>query len=425
LSTGEHTDFQAPGSFAVLAALRKYTAIVETEYPYLEHGYDLPDPVPEDLLLPFLEFVQKYGLEDMLNIAFQMGQGYGDFLNVPTLYAMKILSLGLLRNVEAGSLLRMQNNSELYSRAQHEIEALGSLYLSSIVLATSRDAHKDDLTTLLLQTPTGKKRIRTRQILMTIPPSVVSLNPAFSMDDHETSFLSQFRCNWYWAGVMRNAQLPDFEVPNVELTNPGAVPTIPGMYVFEATAAPDIHTFWYGAAAGPANQTEERVRKGVLDTIVRLKAAANQQSGPSSNVKEGDKIEFLAFGDFNPFACMVDSEAIEGGFYRDLYGLQGYRNTWWTGSAFHTHDSSALWEFKEGVIRNMTLSLEKMYQTRPEEQTLYVMNGCQRDSIDLISREGNGLCKNYKSRSPDRTAIVLGPLMKCLNLDWWFTSEKG
>lgn len=32
------------------------------KYPFLSVGFDLPDPVPDDLLLPFGDFVEKYDL---------------------------------------------------------------------------------------------------------------------------------------------------------------------------------------------------------------------------------------------------------------------------------------------------------------------------------------------------------------------------
>ena len=38
------------------------------------------------------------------------------------------------------------------------------------------------------------------------------------------------------------------------------------------------------------------------------------------------------------------------GFYDDLYALQGYRSTWYTGAAFHVHDSSRLWNFTETTV---------------------------------------------------------------------------
>ena len=44
------------------AALGTYINILNTTYPYLNNGFFLPDPVPEDLSLPFGDFAKKYDL---------------------------------------------------------------------------------------------------------------------------------------------------------------------------------------------------------------------------------------------------------------------------------------------------------------------------------------------------------------------------
>jgi len=40
------------------AAIQRYTAVL-SKYPQLEAGFYLPDPVPEDLLMPFGQFVEN------------------------------------------------------------------------------------------------------------------------------------------------------------------------------------------------------------------------------------------------------------------------------------------------------------------------------------------------------------------------------
>ncbi|KAK1580582.1 uncharacterized protein LY79DRAFT_560869 [Colletotrichum navitas] len=188
-------------------------------------------------------------------------------------------------------------------------------------------------------------------MLVTIPPPS-SLDSGFGLDECEHALFSKFTCNYYWAGVLRNAPLPALEIQNCNPANPGGVPTLPGMYVFEGTASPDIHTFWYGAPAGAANQTEDGVKADVLATIERLRRANGAVWREVESA--GEDVEFLAMGDFNPFACMVNAADIKDGFYRRLYDLQGYRNTWWTGAAWHTHDASLLLDFTQKVLVNMT-----------------------------------------------------------------------
>jgi hypothetical protein len=50
----------------------------------------------------------------------------------------------------------------------------------------------------------------------------------------------------------------------------------------------------------------------------------------------------------------VPTGAIKAGFYRKLYALQGRNRTFYTGAAFHTHDSSLLWQFTEALLPRIT-----------------------------------------------------------------------
>jgi phytoene dehydrogenase-like protein len=61
------------------AALQGYYALLQ-QYPYLEKGFELPDPVPEDLLLPFGQFMQKHNLTDMSQFIYSFAQGLGNVL---------------------------------------------------------------------------------------------------------------------------------------------------------------------------------------------------------------------------------------------------------------------------------------------------------------------------------------------------------
>ena len=65
--------FTAPDPSAAFAAYGAQVA----KYPYLETGFDLPDPLPADLLLPFGEFVEKYNLAALVPTLFRFIQGIG------------------------------------------------------------------------------------------------------------------------------------------------------------------------------------------------------------------------------------------------------------------------------------------------------------------------------------------------------------
>lgn len=353
LATGEHAaDFRPPPPGATFAALERWAEIVQREFPFLGEGYYLPDPLPEELLMPFIEFVKKNQLQDMLNVAFQVAQGFGDFLNLPTLYAAKILSPSLLRKVMNNEMLVIkQGNAELYRRTAAEFaeqHSEATLFLSSRPVNVNRKRDTEGYISVLVETASATTtRIRARELLVTIPPTQENLAPFLDLNSREEKVFSHLFCNYYWTGVLRDADLPAAEVQNCDPANPGGVPSLPGSYVFEATPSERIHSFWYGAPAGAENQTKDGVVGAVAGEMARLQGRADGEV----------ELDVLAFGDFGDFGCMVKPDAIRRGFYRDMYALQGYRDTWWTGAAWHTHDASLLWDFTSKVLGNMTAEL--------------------------------------------------------------------
>ena len=330
--TGKVVDGYAPSDPS--AALGAYAAQL-AQYPYLEAGFDLPNPVPADLLLPFGDFVKKYALDAVVNTVFNFGQGLGDLLKQPTLYVMKNFGLDILRNLSVGFLTtERHNNSELYEKARTELGA--DALLRSRVIATDRDAA--GYANLLVQTPSGLKIIRAKKILFTAPPKLDNLF-GFDLDATEASLFSQFGNSAYYTGLLRNTGIPD----NVSVNNIGAgtaynLPSLPGVYSISPTGVPGLHSVKYGS---PKQLSETQVKADILAAVKRLRTAGTI---PTTTP------EFAVFASHSPFELTVSPSAIKNGFYRKLNALQGRNRTFYTGAAFHTHDSSLLWQFTEALL---------------------------------------------------------------------------
>lgn len=113
--TGKVIDGTANETESVLA-LEAYMEQLN-KYSYLIAGYNLPDPVPEDLLIPLKEFVMKYNLGPMVPFT-QLGGGYADILEQPTLYTIKLLGPDLVRSVLEGFVTSAaHDNGALYEAA--------------------------------------------------------------------------------------------------------------------------------------------------------------------------------------------------------------------------------------------------------------------------------------------------------------------
>ncbi|KKY24086.1 putative amine flavin-containing superfamily [Diplodia seriata] len=347
-TTGTRSNYTPPDPSSALEA---YTAQL-AKYPYLEEGFDLPENIPEDLLLPFGTFTRKYNLDNVVMTAYQIAQGYGDFLQLPTIYVMKAFGLSLIQEIPTGLLASLRgNNSEIYGRAQAE---LGSdVHLHSTVLSTSRDhlSRTGHSARILIQTPTGRKLIKAKQLLITIPPTLANLQP-FDLDAREHALFSQFRYSSYYTGILNQTGLPaNVSIANADTDRPFALPALPAAYGFAATRVPGLTDLKYGSTS---NLSADAVKTNTLATLRRLRDGGDLDFEIPSDAQPS----FVAFSGHTPFAMRVEAEAIRAGFYRELGALQGRRNVWWTGAAWHTHDSGLLWRFTAKVVDRLVEALE-------------------------------------------------------------------
>ena len=65
----------------------------------------LPDPVPEDLTMPFGDFVVKYGIEAIVQTLYSTNQGTGDILSMPVLEQARVNGLSLVAQLAANGLI--------------------------------------------------------------------------------------------------------------------------------------------------------------------------------------------------------------------------------------------------------------------------------------------------------------------------------
>ncbi len=154
------------------AGLAAYGAQL-AKYPYLEQGFDLPSPIPSDLLLPFGKFVEKYSLQSVAGFLYTFAQGLGDHLAQPTLYVFKNFGLDILRNLQIGFLTtETHNNNLLYD---HAAVALGQdVLLNSEVIAVDRSTDSQN-SSVLVSSPLGLTLIQCSKLIMAIPPKLDNL----------------------------------------------------------------------------------------------------------------------------------------------------------------------------------------------------------------------------------------------------------
>lgn len=324
---------------ALGGAYSRYVAQLQ-KYPYLSSGYHLPDPVPEELLMPYGDFLAKYDLGALAPDIFYINSGVGNILAQPTLYMLKYFNL---MQVTAGI------NHQLVTEANRDLQAL---YDSALLrLGENRQAFLDSHITSICRSPSGvtiqlqcssgTKVIKARKLVMAIPPKLEILRPILDLSPSEIQAFQQFNNSYMWNAVISNTGFPsDTAIRNL---NPQArfdIPAMPAMYGF-APGFSGLHSVWYGSAD---YMSEDEAKIGMLNGARQVQRAFGYRS------PNGTQPTLLRFHNHSPYGLTVCVDAIRNGFYRQVNRLQGERDTWWTGAAWETQSSSAIWGFTEREI---------------------------------------------------------------------------
>jgi hypothetical protein len=328
--TGRPVDYAPPPPVALPAYLE-----LISRYGPIDTFFDLPDPVPAELVAPFADFVAQHDLGSVVPLVFNYGQGLGNILELPALYPINTFGQGVVRNILGGTFLTTaaHDNSLLYERATAHLgdDAL----LASQVLLVNRSASG---VRVLVATPDGPRLILAGKLLVTCPPLLRTF-AGFDLDAVERSLFAQFVSGAYYTGVARLSGLPDgVSLDNVAADTPYHLPPLPGLYGVGPTGIPGLYNVKYGS---PAPLPEAVVRRDIRTEIERVARA-----GTYPVVFE----ELEVFAAHVPFELHVSPKAIAGGFYRRLNGLQGRNRTYYSGAAFHSHNSTRIWTGLEALL---------------------------------------------------------------------------
>jgi hypothetical protein len=313
-----------------------------SRYPNPQYGFNLPDPVPEDLVLPFRDFVAKYSLQDLAYLIAAFSTGDGNDLDLLTLYVFQRFGhVGITELTQGnGFYTARRNNSELYFKARAELG--DSALVSSTVIAAYRPRNRTDKVRLVVRTPTGNKLIIASQILVSIPLTLGNMNP-FGLDRHESGLFAQFDATAYYSCLVGNTGLPaGFSYQNAGANTTYNVPDLPTPYFVNPSSQPGYFQVLYGAQTP---NPDSQVQADIIASIQRL---SNSTATP----------EILAFSNHYPYRLTVPPQAIRDGFYSDLSALQGYRNTWYTGLLFDESGSSSLWNFTRQLVPSIVTALD-------------------------------------------------------------------
>ncbi|RYP83578.1 hypothetical protein DL769_001332 [Monosporascus sp. CRB-8-3] len=332
-------------------------AEIISRFPYILHGYTLPDPVPEELYISFGTFLERHNVTDVISVYYQFSQGMGDLLHLPTIYAIKYFNLGDLQALKTGYFTAATGNTaELYSRAGDYI-GLQNIFLQSTVVAANRvvGTTVTGRPELIISGPgTGLKLLSCSQILLTIPPTMSNIG-GWDLSEAERTTFSRFTlANGYWTGLVTSVGLNESVTYwNAAATTPFKTPVLPALYALTPTGLlDDVWAVKFGA--NTPDLTDAQVQQMIQDEIRTLQHAFGSREASDT---EDDKVKFLSFASHSPFMLQVTPEEIGHGFYTDLSSLQGgFGGTmFYSGATFHTHYTALLWHFNKEVVIPMML----------------------------------------------------------------------
>ncbi|KAH8773772.1 hypothetical protein F5883DRAFT_548486 [Diaporthe sp. PMI_573] len=339
---------EAVPNVSITYDLSKY-AVQLYKYPELFTGFNLEYPVAEDLLITFGDFIIKYGLEDEVwNMQPFLGgvANPADLLDQITLNMLIWLGQAYTEVADGVDVMTEKPdhyNGEIFAKALTELQGVDSALLESTVIEADRDcAAAAGGVCVAVKTPNGTKLILAKKLLVTIPPVPWNMEP-FGLDKNELGLFSTFNYSGYYAGLLKSSGLED----GVVYWNAGAnttynLPTMPGSYYLSPTNVEGISLYWYGS---PTLISREDIEAGITGEIRRL--TSNEAQAP----------EFVAFADHSPFKLVAGADEIANGFYEDLLGLQGQKNTWYSGAAFVSHNSVVLWNYTANLVPDIIASL--------------------------------------------------------------------
>ncbi|KAK0391595.1 hypothetical protein NLU13_1095 [Sarocladium strictum] len=352
LSLGEHKSYdfklgipvpaqtpqqQAASQQAIGAAMQAYMANVLPKYPWIDQGWFIPQPVPEELTLPFGQFAQKYGFAALLPVISQFNWYPGNITTIPALYGIKSWGPGLINSFLNGFIVPTSGDTRsIYNAAAAELG--NSVLLNSTVVHVDRHDHGVKL--VVKQQNQKAKKINARKLIIAVPQTIENIG-SYDLSEGERSLFSKFSALTYMAGV---ANIPGL---NVSLTNVGAltpanVPLIPGSNAYNAFGSPG--QFLLGVAFDRADTTDEDSK-----AVIRRELATLAKVG-AVPADAAAKVTFPYLSNHAPFNLRVSSQDIAAGFYKKLLSLEGSRNTYWTGAAFAGHNSGVIWAWNEGTM---------------------------------------------------------------------------
>ncbi|KAH7175219.1 hypothetical protein EDB81DRAFT_673390 [Dactylonectria macrodidyma] len=338
-------DYGPLDAVGVPVALLRYLELAVKYQPWFENGYFQTGDVPEDLLLPFGEFLEKYDLGGSLGILRNL-LWLSDALNTPTWFVMAVVGqpqiaafgLGL-----AGPSFKWPETYSSETLFDRVLDTLGDdVLLESTVAQSYRTSGGVEL---VVQTPFGEKKVKAKKLLIAATPSPENVGN-WDLDENEQDIFSKFSWESLYVGVIGKTGLPSRVTGIRNAADNAADFYLPhGDFVDAFDRAGSLingaQDLWTTRVIGQSGLSSEEARSLIQRTFNQIDSAGTY------SIEQPELLAFVSHGATVP---KVSPEALKAGFYEQLYALQGQRSTFWTGLAWAPDYTPILWDFTEKLF---------------------------------------------------------------------------
>lgn len=341
----------APPFSDTIAAIQKYYNIILPFNDILLPAYwNFPtkDKIPADLLLPFSEFVTKYGLEAMDPILLVVS-GQSITSTKPTLYTVQNFGTPVVEGFLNNTFFDPApfNNSLLYGDAARLLD--NDVLFSSTITKGHRSKHGVSLVVENLKT--GKKiLVFAKTLLVAAPPSIENLG-VLGLDKQEKAVFSSWSYATVYTAVLKTNLIPDNT--SIAFVTPANSTAAPKPYSFGITYNGVPGYFWI-IFFSEVSMTEEGAKEAIVDqTLTLYNGGAFPPIGSSIPIAE-----VVAISNHSTVTWSQSAKQLEAGFIQKLYALQGHKNTWYTGGLWCPDYSSNVWAFTDTVLPRLLKTLD-------------------------------------------------------------------
>lgn len=349
-------DYVMPDATTLYPALQTFLDVQEKYSDMLLPGYEnfpAPDSIPKDLLMPFVDFVEKYGIEAAVPQTWDATtQGLGDTMNEPTIWVMQASTIPMTKALLGLAAAAIPASGRLYDLYEAVANFLGKdvLYSSTVASATRQDGGDIFLT---VKSATGKtSHIKAKRLLFACQPTPENLAP-FRVDATEKAVFDKMAFTTVYAGIIRH---PSLQVLSDYLNRspaPGSLnytvfpeePQVGSIAYIGGTK--DLFQF---TAVGTEEDNTESMQALIAKTIDTM-----IESGvlPTSN----GTLEFVKFDNHGKMHTRFSATALRTGIVQKQVALQGHRSTYYTGAAFSAPFSTVLWEYNKVLLPSVIKGL--------------------------------------------------------------------